>query len=142
MIRKFNKHSSMDELMAIWLKTNKSAHEFISDSYWDDNYDLVKNLLPSADIYTYTVEDKIVGFIGILDQQYIAGLFVADKYQHQGIGQALIDYCQTNYLSLELDVYTKNSNAINFYFKNSFIITDVKTDDLVNQDEYHMKWTK
>ncbi len=43
MIRKF-KNEELDTVMSIWLETNMKAHDFINKSYWQGNYDMVKEM--------------------------------------------------------------------------------------------------
>ena len=52
MIRQFVPED-LDEVMQIWLKTNQEAHNFISPDYWSSHYDMVKEMLPQAEIYVY-----------------------------------------------------------------------------------------
>ena len=81
--------------MQIWFDTNIKAHNFISKSYWIDNYDMVKKILPQAEVYVYENEitNQIEGFIG-LTNNYIAGLFVKESAQSKGIGKQLLEYAK------------------------------------------------
>jgi|ADurb_Val_02_Slu_FD_contig_31_443557_length_1925_multi_4_in_0_out_0_4 hypothetical protein len=42
MIRRF-KIDDLDIVMKIWLESNIKAHDFISKSYWQGNYEVVKD---------------------------------------------------------------------------------------------------
>ena len=64
MIRKF-KTEDLDRVMEIWLHTNKKAHSFIAEAYWNDNFELVKTMLLEAELYVYEVDNEIEGFIGL-----------------------------------------------------------------------------
>ena len=66
MIRVFNEND-LYAVMQIWFDTNISTHNFISKSYWIDNYDMVKEILPQAEVYVYENEltNQIEGFIGL-----------------------------------------------------------------------------
>lgn len=78
MIRKFNKND-IDIVMQIWKNENIKAHNFIEEEYWQNNYEYVRNLLPNSEIYVYTNQNIIEGFIGI-NNNYIEGIFVkSDK---------------------------------------------------------------
>ena len=118
MIRKL-KLQDLDEVMKIWLEANIEAHNFITESYWKGNADLVKTLLPEAEVYVYEEEAQIKGFIGI-QEGYIAGLFVEHNARRKGIGKALLNYCMNSYESLTLKVYEKNIGAVAFYQKQGF----------------------
>ncbi|GAA0725060.1 N-acetyltransferase [Clostridium malenominatum] len=132
--------SKIDDVMKIWLEVNIKAHDFISESYWIENYDFVKEVLPQSEILVYEDDDKIKGFIGIVDKSYIAGLFVSNKYQSSGIGSKLIEKCKEQYLLLKLDVYAKNLKAVEFYKKHGFKIEIEKENDDTKEIEYTMVW--
>jgi len=85
MIKEFD-ISKIDKIMKIWIEENINAHHFISKDYWQANYDYVKAALPHATVFVYEDGDEIKGFIGIVENSYITGLFVSQKYQSQGIG--------------------------------------------------------
>ena len=72
MIRVFNEND-LYAVMQIWFDTNIITHNFISKSYWIDNYDMVNKILPQAEVYVYENEitNQIEGFIG-LTNNYIA----------------------------------------------------------------------
>lgn len=137
MIKEF-KIDYLDEIMKIWLETNINAHDFIKKEYWINNFDLVKNLLPDAKVYIFQENNIIKGFIGIIEDGYIAGLFVKEEYKREGIGKKLIEYIKPKYKQLKLDVYAKNENAINFYLKNNFKIVNEKNNEDTNELEYEM----
>ena len=131
--------SKIDNVMKIWLEVNIRAHDFIKEDYWMANYDYVKNALPEATVYVYEDNNEIKGFIGIIEE-YIAGLFVSNQYQNEGIGSRLLEQCKKVYSVLRLDVYAKNLKAINFYKKNGFKIEKEKVNDDTKEVEYSMVW--
>lgn len=80
--------SDIDAVMQIWLNTNIQAHSFISPDYWRNNFDVVKEMLPLAEIYVYEDDcaKQIYGFIGLNDN-YIEGVFVKEEAQSKRIGK-------------------------------------------------------
>ena len=84
-IRQYDEYD-IDALMKIWLDTNIQAHNFISSDYWRSNYDMVRKILPYAEIYVYQDDSakQIIGFIG-LNGNYIEGVFVKETMQSKGI---------------------------------------------------------
>lgn len=122
MIRK-SKTTDIKSIMNIWLNTNLDAHPFIASKYWYQNLPNVQTAIQSAEVYCF-VNDKdcIEGFIG-LQENYIAGLFVAKEYQSQHIGTNLLNLAKEKHQLLVLDVYLKNHRAIKFYQHNGFQIT-------------------
>ena len=140
MIRKFEKND-VNYVMKIWENENIKAHKFITKEYWKSNYNFVKEALTNAEIYVYVIKEKIVGFIG-LDENYIQGIFVDANNQYNGIGTSLLNKAKESRNNLTLSVYKKNINAISFYKKNDFIITDESIDEDTNEVEYTMTWNK
>ncbi len=134
--------SKLDEVMKIWLESNITAHSFIPEQFWEDNFDTVKKLLPQAEIWVYEDKEAIKGFIGILNQSYIAGLFVSNQYQSKGIGSKLIEKCKQLHPVLCLDVYVKNQKAIRFYKRHGFKIEQEKENSLTGEKEYFMRRSK
>lgn len=140
MIRKFEKND-INDVLQIWKSENIKAHNFISREYWENNYSFVKEALPNAEIYVYITKEKIIGFIG-LNNNYIEGIFVDTNHQCNGAGTALLNKVKENKNKLTLSVYMKNTDAVNFYKKNDFIITSKNTDKDTNETEYTMTWNK
>ena len=141
MITKF-KIEQLDELMKIWLETNVDAHSFIPKEYWIDKAPLVRKLLPSSDIYVFKECNTIKGFIGVIENGYIAGIFIKKEYQREGIGNKLIDYIKSKYENITLDVYNKNEKALNFYYKNNFKVLDSKFDEETKELKYTLFYKK
>ncbi len=142
MIRKF-RASDLSDVMQIWLDTNIKAHSFISKSYWLDNYDEVKKVLPQSEIYVYEDNsiNQIEAFIGLKDN-YIAGLFVKEGFQSKGIGKQLLDYVKNIKSSLSLSVYYKNIRSIKFYQREQFLIQCEKLDYGSDEKELIMTWSR
>ncbi|PSJ31477.1 acetyltransferase [Peptostreptococcus russellii] len=138
MIKKFE-IEDLDEIMNIWLETNISAHGFIKASYWKENFEMVEEMMMSSEIYLYKEDNKIYGFIGLIDD-YIAGIFIKDKYQSRGIGKNLLDYVKSNRNRLLLSVYNKNNRAVEFYKREGFIIVKNEIDEANNEKEFVMEW--
>ena len=141
MIRPF-RMTDLDQVLAIWLEANVRAHDFIAPEYWQGNLDLVRELLPQAELYVYEEETgAITGFIG-LDGHHIQGLFVKPDRQGHGTGQALLSHAKQVKHQLSLAVYSKNQKALNFYHKQGFETDRQELDTATQEMEYHMIWVK
>lgn len=138
MIRKFEQND-IDHVMQIWKNANRSAHDFIPEEYWKNNYEAVKSALPSAEIYVYVHRDRIAGFIGT-NEKHIEGIFVDRADRNRGIGTALLNQVMNEKADLTLNVYKKNANAIRFYEKNGFTVTKESIDEETGETEYTMTW--
>lgn len=140
MIRKLRK-TDLDEVAYVWLHTNKKAHDFIAETYWDEHFEMVEGMLGDAEIYVFEEQGQIKGFVG-LDGEYIAGIFVREKEQSLGIGKQLLDFVKSLKGQLKLNVYQKNERAIKFYTREQFEIQDEQTDEATGEAEYLMLWKK
>lgn len=138
MIRDF-REDDIDKVMKLWLDTNLQAHYFINSSYWENNYNMVKEILPKSTIYVYDENNEIKGFIGLMEC-YIAGIFVSDKWQSKGIGKVLLDYVKEQNAELSLSVYKKNNRAKQFYLREGFTIYSEQIDKSTGEVEFIMKW--
>ncbi|HAT88400.1 MAG TPA: N-acetyltransferase [Roseburia sp.] len=142
MIRKMEE-TDISDVLQIWLETNIKAHSFIEKEYWTGNYEMVKQILPEAEVYVYEDEKngQIVGFIG-MNNQYVEGLFVKESAQSRGIGKQLLDYAKSRKTELRLGVYQKNVRAMRFYLRENFLIQAEEMDEDTNEKEYIMGWGK
>ena len=138
MIRALQK-ADINRVVDIWLDTNLKAHSFISAQYWENNYELVKEMLSQAEIYVYEDDQKIQGFIGLSDK-YVEGIFVSEKMQSQGIGKLLLNYIKGRKDVLRLNVYQKNIRAIHFYQREGFEIQCEGLDEATGEKDYVMIW--
>ena len=138
MIRKLQK-VDINRVADIWLKTNLKAHYFIPEQYWTNNYEVVKEMFPQAEVYVYEDDKIIQGFVGINDE-YIEGIFVSDEMQSRGIGNILLDYIKDKKDRLQLKVYQKNVRAMSFYQREGFTIQSEEMDEFTGEKEYVMNW--
>ena len=142
MIRKFETQD-LDAVMQIWLHGNLDAHPFIPASFWEAHFEMVRDMLPQAELYVH--EDastrQIDGFIG-LTENHIEGIFVAKAARSNGIGKALLDYAKSRKPRLDLSVYQKNERALAFYRREQFAVHSEGIDEDTNEAEIQMLWTR
>ena len=139
MIRQLQ-NKDIDKIMGIWLESTIYAHKFISKEYWNENYNIVKDVyIPMSKTFIYEDNDDIRGFISIINNDFIGALFVEKNYQSQGIGKSLIDYAKNLYDNSSLAVYKENEKALEFYKKMGFKIISENINEDTNCVEYIMK---
>lgn len=142
MIRKFESRN-LDAVMQIWLHSNLDAHAFIAASFWTEHFEMVRDLLPQAELYVH--EDastrQIDGFIG-LTENHIEGIFVAKAARSKGIGKALLDYAKSRRPRLTLGVYQKNERALAFYRREQFVVQSEGIDEDTNEADIQMLWSR
>ena len=140
MIRKFQA-SDLDAVMSIWLSANIEAHHFVDPSYWKSNFDLVRVMIPQAEVNVSEGDSGINGFIGVMND-YIAGIFVDGTARTNGIGSQLLDYVKRNKEKLSLRVFKKNTTAVSFYLHRGFQIDTEYIDPHTSELEYTMIWAR
>ncbi|MCI8408618.1 MAG: GNAT family N-acetyltransferase [Lachnospiraceae bacterium] len=140
MIRELHE-TDIDRVTEIWLDTNLKTHNFIDKEYWKGNFEMVKEMLPKAEVYVYEQEStgEIQGFIGMHDN-YIEGIFVWSEVQSKGIGKILLDFVKDFKKTLTLSVYQKNKRAVMFYQRENFKIQSENIDENTREREYIMTW--
>ena len=129
----------IDRVAEIWLECNRKAHAFIPADYWRQNFDMVKAMLPQAEVYVYENDNSIQGFAG-LSGDYIEGFFVSSECQCCGIGARLLNHIKWIRTTLQLKVYQKNTRAIRFYLREGFEILSEGVDEATGEKEYVMTW--
>ena len=142
MIRKFETRD-LDTVMQIWLHGNLDAHAFIAASFWTEHFEMVRDLLPQAELYVHENEDtqQIDGFIG-LTENHIEGIFVAKAARSNGIGKALLDHVKPLKPRLTLGVYQKNERALAFYRREQFVVQSEGIDEDTNEADIQMLWMR
>lgn len=55
MIRKFETQD-LGAVMQIWLQANLDAHAFIPASFWEAHFEMVRDMLPQAELYVHENE--------------------------------------------------------------------------------------
>ena len=131
----------MDELIALWLASTIQAHPFISETYWQESEFIVRNVyLPQSVTWVYVHQDKIVGFISVLDSLFVAALFVNEEFTGKGIGLALMEHVKKHYPALSLEVYQKNYRAVHFYHHQGFRIEESAWQNETHHPTWIMSW--
>ena len=131
----------VDTVAGIWLDANMSAHDFIDSEYWTGNYDMVRSMLPQAEVYVYEDDGGIQGFIG-LEGSHVSGIFVRGESRSRRIGKLLLDYAKVTRDELTLDVYQRNVRAVRFYCREGFEIVHAGWDDATREEDFRMIWQR
>lgn len=134
------RRADIGRVMELWLDANLKAHSFIPAAYWKSNFDAVKEMLPQAEVYVYEDAGEIDAFVG-LNGTYIEGIFVSSEMQSKGIGRRLLDFVKTKRTKLCLNVYQKNTRAIDFYQREGFKIRCEGLDESTGEKDYEMVWS-
>lgn len=141
MIRKAEP-SDLDAVLCIWLDANLDAHAFLPAEYWQGCRQLVRDMLPQAELYVHQdPAGRIDGFLG-LQGDYLAGLFVRREARCRGVGKALLDSAKARRPALTLNVYQKNGKAIAFYKREGFAVQAAGVEENTGEPDYTMTWKR
>lgn len=136
------KKEDLDAVMYIWLSSNLEAHSFIPAEYWRKNAADVRAMIPEAEVTVCEEMGHILGFIGITEGGYIAGVFVEAKNRSHGVGHLLMENVKQTHQRLFLHVYQKNESAVRFYLREGFVETDRHPESETGEAELTMLWEK
>lgn len=126
----------------IWLAASIEAHAFISSTFWQDRWRMMKETyLPASTLYGYKQAGQLVGFAAI-HENALAALFVLPAWQGKTVGRQLLCSLQKEYQSLTLTAYCKNRAAVCFYKKYGFAIAKRQTCLHTQEPEFLMCWKK
>ncbi|MEC6749170.1 N-acetyltransferase [Marinilactibacillus sp. XAAS-LB27] len=132
----------LDYLVDIWYEASLDAHDFIAPNYWREQQVVMKEkYLPLSETYVISEGNGIVGFVSLVDD-YLAALFIDVNVQGEGYGKALLNFVKDQRDFIQLTVYKKNQNAVDFYLKNHFSIKEQSIDHQTSEEEYVMHWIK
>lgn len=140
MIRQ-SRPEEINALITLWLASTTQAHPFISPDYWLESESIVRQVyLPQARTWVYVEQERIVGFISILDERFIGALFVTEPFFGRGIGSALIGHAQQHFPELSLEVYQENRRAVDFYQRRGFQIAEPAWQEETQHATWIMSW--
>lgn len=126
-------------LIKIWEKSVIHTHDFLSK----EDYELIHSKLPeyfsNVDVYVYRKDNKIVAFMGVSDNK-MEMLFCEPEYFRQGIGSFMVKYA-VRFLHIKyIDVNEKNSQAIEFYKSQNFIVIGRQEHDVFGYALLHLMY--
>jgi len=97
--------------------------------------------LPNSETYIAIKNDKTIGFISMANDN-LAALFVQIDKHNCGVGKKLLDYIKERRDKIQLKVYKKNTNSLQFYSKQDFNNCSESIDKNTNEVEILMEWKK
>lgn len=113
-----------DRLADIWLEASRVGHPFLGEARLLDQQAKVReDYLPQAENWVIELDGRTVGFIGLLDNDFIGGLFIDPACHGRGLGKALVLHAARLKGALDVEVYADNGPALVFYRRLSFAET-------------------
>ncbi len=108
-----------NQLMAVWESSVKATHHFLNQEDFEFYKQAIPGFFPHVNLYTLSVENTIVAFMGIADK-HLEMLFVHAEARGKGYGKILLEYAIQTLHIQKLDVNEQNRQAIGFYEKFGF----------------------
>ncbi|QTN01590.1 N-acetyltransferase [Sediminibacillus dalangtanensis] len=137
-----NKNTEVNRLVEIWYEGSLIAHNFIDKNYWTSQQtEMAEKYIPMSETYVVSNDKEVVGFVSMIDN-YLAALFIDVKHQGGGYGKGLLDFIKNQRENIQLKVYKKNKKAVDFYWKNGFVIKEETLDEQTSEEEFLMEWEK
>jgi putative acetyltransferase len=128
-------------LLTLWMESTIHAHPFIDETYWHESEALVRDVyLPAAVTWVWEEDGVVKGFVSVMESQFVGALFVAPDAERRGIGSALLNHVKQHFSELSLEVYQKNSRAVNFYHTLGFRIEDSAWQEETQHPTWIMRW--
>lgn len=136
------KTEDLEQIVEIWFKGSIRAHDFIDQEYWESmKMEMRNTYLPMSETYVIDQGTKVLGFVSMVDN-YLAALFIDVAEHNKGYGKQLLEFVKRQYEAIQLKVYQRNTNAIDFYLRNGFEIIEEVMDQQTSQKEFIMMWRK
>lgn len=111
-------------IISIWRRSSEIGHPFLSSEQLAAQQSVVEaNSLDTAEIWVATLGGQPAAFIGLIDG-FIGALFVDGPARGTGLGTQLLRHAIQLKGTLSLEVYEQNRQAIGFYLRHGFQITD------------------
>lgn len=140
MIRAWH-NQDLSPLLTLWMESTSFAHPFIDVRYWQESEALVRDAyLPVAKTWVWEEQRELLGFISVMDEQFIGALFVRPAAIGRGIGKALMEHVKQRFCQLSLEVYQKNHRAVNFYAAQGFRIEESAWQEETCHPTWIMNW--
>lgn len=116
-------------LAEIWERSVRATHDFLDETVIREiRAALIPDYFPNVEIYAISVNDSLVGFIG-LREDMIEMLFIDSNVRGRGYGSSLIEFAKGRGVT-KVDVNEQNPSALAFYQSKGFrIIGRDATDD-------------
>jgi len=115
-IRPYEPGADTETVATIWLDASLLAHPFLGLPLLLEHQQLVREkFLSVSENWLACCDGAPVGFISLLDESFVGGLFIAPGWQGRGIGRRLIHHALALKGRLSLEVYLRNEQAVRFY---------------------------
>lgn len=121
------KTSDREGLLAVWLRSVRATHDFLTEEDIAFFHPMVRELLASEfELWAVYDDDAPVGFMALdagENPVKLEALFIDPAHSRQGLGTLLVRHAAALKGALALDVNEQNPGALAFYRRMGFVVT-------------------
>lgn len=129
-VRDYAAPRDLERCMAIWEAASAEAHGFLGREALEADRAIVRALyMPKAEILVAGTGLRVVGFLALVEDGHVGGLFVMPGAQGCGIGRCLVEAAAERRGALTVEVYAANAGARGFYGAMGFRATGSRAED-------------
>lgn len=140
--KRIEKEKEKEDVISVWYDAAMSRFNFLPLDYFNRESKVLRDNLNLHDTLICEYNNQILGFISMIDAEYISYIYVDPMYQNKKIGTALIDILKEQKKTLKVKVFKEAKISIAFFLSKGFKFIDEKIDANTNQAICYMEWTK
>lgn len=104
-----------ESLTAVWLRSVRATHSFLTEEKIQELLPLVReSALPSLELWVLDSDNGPAGFIGFVGAK-VEALFLDPAHFRRGWGRRLVEHARRLKGPLTVDVNEQNPEAVRFY---------------------------
>ncbi len=132
----------LPQIMALWLRENSRAHDFLGDVYWHNLYDKTREKYSDPEgTFVWKEDDIVFGYVRLENDTVIDSLCVRKEYQNKGIAKELLNLCKSMRPNLSVHIYVQNDKAFEFFIRQGFYVSGKNHAGDEKTDTYLMEWS-
>lgn len=136
-------HDDIADIMALWLQNNLHWYHHLDPIYWHKLYDSVRErYLHTDNVYIYTENEKIIGFVAIKDEKTLEGPFVMKSSDERKVGVLLLHHCETYYGVLVSTLPGTNEPLMETFLKSGFELISESYDKSLKTEVLKVEWSR
>ena len=110
------------EIIDVWEQSVRATHHFLPEEYLQEIKTLLPSILPAVQLFVARDNNKIAGFLGIVEKK-IEMLFIHPDSRGKGIGKQLTAFAIQELQANKVDVNEQNEQATGFYQRMGFVVS-------------------
>lgn len=130
------------EIATLFKTTRRSNLPYLPELHTaQEDLEYFGKIIEDENVIVAQSGDKVVGFCSY-NNNWLNHLYVIPEHQGRGVGKALLDNAKAHNIELNLWVFQKNTNAIDFYQRNGFklLLTTNGSGNEEGEPDAHYIW--